>query len=173
MNNINLYHGSGKIVSLPEFSKGTPYNDFGAGFYCTAHEDMAGQWACHRGSSGFINKYVIDIAFAITAGISIYEFNKALKLKSKPIQWLGYIPCILIALIHVIPIQYLIIIAAAIAVITVVNRVKNAIDPILTIAKQIDPDELEREIETTPKSVNAMTSVYLPRINRNTFPCKS
>ena len=62
----------------------------------------------------FGNKYVIDVAFAITAGISIYEFNKALKLKSKPIQWLGYIPCVLIALIHVIPIQYLIIIAAAI-----------------------------------------------------------
>lgn len=57
------------------------------------------------------NKYVIDIAFAIIALISIYEYNKALKLKSNPVMWLGYFTCIIIALIHIIPIEYLITIA--------------------------------------------------------------
>lgn len=54
------------------------------------------------------NKYVIDVTFAIVAAISIYEYNSALKLQSKPIVWLGYVACILIALIHVLPIDYLI-----------------------------------------------------------------
>ena len=63
----------------------------------------------------------------------------------------------------------IVIIAAAIAVLTVVRRVKTAIDPILTIARHIDPEELENEIEMTPKSVNAMTSVYLTRIQQD-FP---
>ena len=70
MNEITLYHGAKKIVSLPEYSKGTPFNDFGAGFYCTRQEDMAGQWACSRGSSGFINKYSIDLD-----GLKVLDLN--------------------------------------------------------------------------------------------------
>ena len=54
------------------------------------------------------NKYVIDVTFAIVAAISLYEYNNALKLKTKPIVWLGYLACVLIALIHVLPIDYLI-----------------------------------------------------------------
>ena len=70
MNEITLYHGAKKIVSMPEYSKGTPYNDFGAGFYCTRQEDMAGQWACSRGASGFINKYSIDLD-----GLKVLDLN--------------------------------------------------------------------------------------------------
>lgn len=54
------------------------------------------------------NKYVIDVAFSIVAAISIYEYYNALKLQAKPIVWLGYVACALIALIHVLPVDYLI-----------------------------------------------------------------
>lgn len=63
----------------------------------------------------------------------------------------------------------IIIIAAAIAVITVIAKVKRAIAPIATLANNYDFDKQELEIQTTPKSVNAMTSVYLPRIEKD-FP---
>jgi len=62
-----------------------------------------------------------------------------------------------------------VIIIAAGAVISVVNRVKSAIDPFVEIANSINVDEQELEFETSPKSVNAMTSVYLPRIEKD-FP---
>lgn len=54
------------------------------------------------------NKYVIDVAFSIVTAISIYEYYNALKLQAKPIVWLGYVACALIALIHVLPVDYLI-----------------------------------------------------------------
>jgi len=62
-----------------------------------------------------------------------------------------------------------VVIVAAIAVLNVVNKIKRTVDPIMSVVNQIDPEELEMEIETTPKSVNAMTSVYLPRIEKD-FP---
>ncbi len=49
------------------------------------------------------NKYVIDIFFSIVAIISIYEYFNAMKQKSKPIEWIGYLCAIMIAFIHVIP----------------------------------------------------------------------
>ncbi len=36
----------------------------------------------------FGNKYVIDVLFAIVAAVALYEYNNALKLKSKPVMWL-------------------------------------------------------------------------------------
>lgn len=62
----------------------------------------------------------------------------------------------------------IVIVAAGLAL-SVINKVKTVVDPIMEIAKHVDPDELEREIETNPKSVSSMTSVYLPRIQRD-FP---
>lgn len=56
----------------------------------------------------FGNKYLIDVAFAIIAALSVYEYNHALKLKAKPVSWMGYIACAIIALIHVLPIEYII-----------------------------------------------------------------
>lgn len=54
----------------------------------------------------FGNKYLIDVLFALIAALSIYEYNNALKLKSKPILWLGYFACSLIGVIHIIPKEY-------------------------------------------------------------------
>lgn len=56
---------------------------------------------------------------------------------------------------------------AAGAVITAVAKVRSFLSPVITVARQIDAQEIE--YETSPKSVNAMTSVYLPTIERD-FP---
>ena len=56
----------------------------------------------------FGNKYIIDIFFAIVAIFALYEYNHALQIKAKPIQWIGYLACCVIGLIHIIPIEYLV-----------------------------------------------------------------
>ena len=54
----------------------------------------------------FANKYIIDIAFAIVAAMSLHEYFNAFKEKSKPVIWIGYVSSALIAFIHVIPKEY-------------------------------------------------------------------
>ncbi len=54
------------------------------------------------------NKYVIDVLFALVAAFSLYEYYHALKLQARPVQWLGYVACALIGLIHILPVEYLI-----------------------------------------------------------------
>lgn len=54
----------------------------------------------------FGNKYVIDIAIAIVAAMSLHEYFNAFKEKAKPVIWLGYLASALIALIHVIPLEH-------------------------------------------------------------------
>lgn len=49
----------------------------------------------------FGNKYIIDIALAIVAMISLHEYYNAFS-KYKPIKWLGYLSAISICFIHVI-----------------------------------------------------------------------
>ena len=54
----------------------------------------------------FGNRYVVDIFLAIIACISMQEYMNAISKDAKPIRWLGYISCIFIAFIHIIP-QYI------------------------------------------------------------------
>lgn len=54
----------------------------------------------------FGNKYVVDVAFAIIAAMSLHEYFNAFKSKAKPVIWIGYIAATLIAFIHVIPVQH-------------------------------------------------------------------
>lgn len=49
------------------------------------------------------NKYIVDIALSIIAILAIDEYFNAIKKVSKPVKWIGYISCISIALVHVIP----------------------------------------------------------------------
>ena len=51
------------------------------------------------------NKYIIDVIFAVVALISIHEYFGAIEKEYKPAKWLGYICAVLIAFIHVIPIE--------------------------------------------------------------------
>ena len=60
-NNLQIYHGSTKIIDSPEFGKGNPNNDYGPGFYCTENLELAKEWACISRSGGFANAYVIEM----------------------------------------------------------------------------------------------------------------
>ena len=52
------------------------------------------------------NIYVVDIALVIIAILSMYEYFHAVSKKSNPVKWLGYLSCLSICLIHILPIQY-------------------------------------------------------------------
>lgn len=51
----------------------------------------------------FGNIYVVDVLFSGVALFCLYEYFKAFDKKTKPIKWVGYLSCISIALIHIIP----------------------------------------------------------------------
>lgn len=56
MDKIIIYHGSSEIVKQPVYGKGKPYNDYGIGFYCTEHLELAKEWACTKNIDGFVNE---------------------------------------------------------------------------------------------------------------------
>lgn len=69
---LTLYHGSDTIVGAPSLDKGRPNNDYGRGFYCTLHYDLACEWASKiKGRSGFVNRYELQ-----TEGLSIFNLSK-------------------------------------------------------------------------------------------------
>lgn len=49
------------------------------------------------------NKFVVDIALAIIAILAMDEYFNAISKISKPVRWIGYVSCISIAIIHIIP----------------------------------------------------------------------
>lgn len=55
-----LWHGSSEIVKQPRLELCRPYNDYGAGFYCTECEDLAKEWACPGEADGFANRYELS-----------------------------------------------------------------------------------------------------------------
>ena len=65
------------------------------------------------------NKYVIDVLLAIVAAISIHEFTKCAKNKEiNIISWIGYLSCVLIGILHILPMSNIpLIIAVAFPVI--------------------------------------------------------
>ncbi|SHJ52267.1 DUF3990 domain-containing protein [Hespellia stercorisuis] len=56
-----LYHGSSEIIQKPIYGKGKEYNDYGKGFYCTEHMELAREWACTEEQDGYANKYEFDL----------------------------------------------------------------------------------------------------------------
>ena len=60
---IKVYHGSEKIVERPLFGEGKRNNDFGLGFYCTASEELAKEWAVSSLHDGFSNCYTLDTEY--------------------------------------------------------------------------------------------------------------
>lgn len=61
MEKIILYHGSEKIIKKPVLTDGKISNDYGQGFYCTKHLELAKEWAVDDERPGFVNSYEIDI----------------------------------------------------------------------------------------------------------------
>jgi hypothetical protein len=55
-----LYHGSPEVITKPIYGWGKSYNDYGQGFYCTEHLDLAKEWACTEGVDGYVNRYEFD-----------------------------------------------------------------------------------------------------------------
>ena len=53
------------------------------------------------------NKYVVDIALAIITLLAMDEYFNAVSKVAKPVKWVGYLSCLSISLLHVIPSSYL------------------------------------------------------------------
>ena len=60
---ITIYYGSEKNVEQPIFGEGKKNNDFGLGFYCTASEALAKEWAVSSLCDGFSNCYTLDTEY--------------------------------------------------------------------------------------------------------------
>ena len=58
MKNKILYHGTDHIIERPVLNGGKATNDYGKGFYCTEHYELACEWASKvKGRSAVVNKY--------------------------------------------------------------------------------------------------------------------
>ncbi len=70
-----IYHGSPKIIEKPTFGLGNPNNDYGLGFYCTESSELAKEWACSSETSGYANKYTIEIKDLKILSLTSGEYN--------------------------------------------------------------------------------------------------
>ena len=75
MSRLILYHGSPEIVQLPAFGKDKSYNDYGNGFYCTQHLELAKEWACTENTVGYTNKYEVDTTDLAVPNLSSDEYS--------------------------------------------------------------------------------------------------
>lgn len=67
-----LYHGSLYRIEQPQLGLGKTNNDYGQGFYCTAHRELACEWASKtQGINGFVNEYTLDMA-----GLKVLDLSK-------------------------------------------------------------------------------------------------
>ena len=51
----------------------------------------------------FGNKYVVDIFLMAIAILAMQEYFNAVQKECKPVRWLGYLSCVFIGLIHIVP----------------------------------------------------------------------
>lgn len=70
-----IYHGSVDVVEKPVFGEGKPYNDYGLGFYCTEHVELAKEWACASGYDGYANQYLLDLSELRVLNLNSSEYN--------------------------------------------------------------------------------------------------
>ncbi|QFJ55380.1 DUF3990 domain-containing protein [Pseudobutyrivibrio xylanivorans] len=70
MDNIILYHGSERIIEKPKYKEGNIYNDYGQGFYCTKHIELAKEWAVDDERAGFVNSYEVNLE-----GLKVLDLN--------------------------------------------------------------------------------------------------
>ena len=62
MEPLQIYHGSSDIINRPVYGLGNLRNDYGRGFYCTEHPELAKEWAVADGRNGYINTYEFDFS---------------------------------------------------------------------------------------------------------------
>lgn len=70
MSEITVFHGSDFIIPKPEYGKGNIHNDYGPGFYCTEHIEIAKEWACTKEHGGYANQYLLH-----TDGLSVMRLT--------------------------------------------------------------------------------------------------
>lgn len=75
MSIIHLHHGSSMVVRVPSIDRCKPHNDYGRGFYCTRSLELAKEWACQQGHSGFANTYAIDMESLDVLDLNSGPFN--------------------------------------------------------------------------------------------------
>ena len=75
MSKLVIYHGSDHIIHKPRFGFGKKYNDYGLGFYCTCHPDMAREWAVGDNRDGYINSYLLDIDKMLVMNLNNPEYT--------------------------------------------------------------------------------------------------
>lgn len=75
MSILTLYHGSPNIIERPVFGKGKAYNDYGLGFYCTEHIELAKEWACGENVDGYANHYELETDGLRILSLSSDEYN--------------------------------------------------------------------------------------------------
>lgn len=63
----------------------------------------------------FANKYTVDVVMAFAAFLSMNEYFNAVSKVCNPVRWVGYLSCIFIAVVHLIPQEYV----TTVAIITV------------------------------------------------------
>lgn len=61
MGKMIIYHGSSSIIQKPVYGKGKVHNDYGLGFYCTEHLELAKEWACAERTDGYANQYELEM----------------------------------------------------------------------------------------------------------------
>ena len=66
----HLFHGSVSVLEHPVFGEGKVYNDYGLGFYCTEHIELAKEWACASNTDGYANHYQLAMD-----GLSVLNLN--------------------------------------------------------------------------------------------------
>ena len=72
---IDIFHGSVNRIEKPLFGEGKPYNDYGRGFYCTEHVELAKEWACSTGSDGYANHYRLGMEGLSVLNLNTPEYN--------------------------------------------------------------------------------------------------
>lgn len=70
-----LYHGSPQVVERPALDKGKEYNDYGQGFYCTQHLELAREWACAEHTGGYVNRYELQMEGLRVLQLSSEEYS--------------------------------------------------------------------------------------------------
>ncbi len=72
---IDIYHGSPKVIESPVFGAGKLYNDYGRGFYCTEHAELAKEWACSSDTDGYANHYQLKMTGLSVLNLNTPEYN--------------------------------------------------------------------------------------------------
>ena len=72
---IDIYHGSPKVIERPVFGEGKVHNDYGRGFYCTEHAELAKEWACSSDNDGYANHYQLDMTGLTVLNLNTPEYN--------------------------------------------------------------------------------------------------